>query len=901
MSGRFYGIGLALLGLGPWGCLGKPEEDAKSEQEKKEKECGRCHQSPFNPESGFKPLLGREDDRSAKLKRFMDRHTIGSKRLTHPLLCEDCHTVPKKVTAPGHINSDSTRGAEVVFPKGGRAAARGVTPEYDLETKTCAVACHGTGLKLGGVDRSPPWDQVPENPSNCAEGICHSIPPLPSHWQNLKTTDCHLCHSDTVRPNGTIADINEHINGVVKAPAKTEVCLQCHDQPPGRSPLGTPEERRDHIGAHQTHLVDQPLSTNVTCDNCHEVPTPENNLTGHLDADRSRAEVKFSALAIAAEGTPPSFDPEQMICSGVYCHGATLGGGKMKEPRWNDTDSIAKECDSCHGAPPPLPHIQPQHALSHRAEQSALACFQCHDKTAGPNQTIADKTTHVNGVIDVKEDICEVCHGQPPSNPEHPNHPDREDCWNCHPSVGEPEEIGQRPVILDPALHNNGTIDLFDNPEVICVQCHGTSGNDNPAPPNDTRGNFNRDSRGIGAHQQHLHSQKTGNIECGSCHTVPEDIFSELHRNGTTDLKFGGAAVFQNVVTHYDRPTQTCNVYCHGETLSGGKLNEPVWTDLSGRPAECDSCHGAPPPLPHMQPLHKLRHREAEEKLDCSMCHDETAGPRQTIADPTTHLNGTIDVKEDICEACHGQPPAEPDHPNHPDRKDCWSCHPSVAQPENEEDRPVILEAASFEAAHNNGTVDFVPTSELCIKCHGTPEKGPAPLPDGHGNNENIELGIFHNKHLRNTAISADPRKITSNVTCESCHTVYETVFDEGHRDRLPTLVFSGVAVLRGQAPLYDSETQSCRDVYCHGATLSGLRPEPNWTEINEESTSCNTCHGFPPASHPPEWFLFYNTRDEACLNCHIDAWVNDEGSAIIHPDYKALHIDGTVQELEGF
>ena len=117
MSERLHGLGLALLGLGNWGCLPQPDLEKKSEKEKKDKECGRCHQSPFDLEAGFKPLLGRDNDRSSKLKLFMDRHTIVSKRLTIPLFCEDCHTVPNKVTDPGHINSDITQGAEIIFPE----------------------------------------------------------------------------------------------------------------------------------------------------------------------------------------------------------------------------------------------------------------------------------------------------------------------------------------------------------------------------------------------------------------------------------------------------------------------------------------------------------------------------------------------------------------------------------------------------------------------------------------------------------------------------------------------------------------------------------------------------------------------------------------------------------------
>src|SRR5690606_41028610 len=46
------------------------------------------------------------------------------------------------------------------------------------------------------------------------------------------------------------------------------------------------------------------------------------------------------------------------------------------------------------------------------------------------------------------------------------------------------------------------------------------------------------------------------------------------------------------------------DTFCHGGYFvggrpSGGSLVTPNWLDLSGKPAECGSCHGLPPPSPH--------------------------------------------------------------------------------------------------------------------------------------------------------------------------------------------------------------------------------------------------------------------------------------------------------------
>ena len=81
--------------------------------------------------------------------------------------------------------------------------------------------------------------------------------------------------------------------------------------------------------------------------------------------------MRFSGVAIAA-GATPSYAGG--TCSGVYCHGATLGaGGKVATPTWSGGPL---GCDACHAAPPP------SHAVT------STTCSACHPGTVKSDGTI---------------------------------------------------------------------------------------------------------------------------------------------------------------------------------------------------------------------------------------------------------------------------------------------------------------------------------------------------------------------------------------------------------------------------------------------------------------------------------------------------------------------------------
>lgn len=644
-------------------CFSKAREEESAPPRNR---CGECHQDPKDPTGGWKGLLGQD---RFETRGVHDWHLQKSAQWTSSVVCKDCHVIPESFAD----HKDPT----VSFTADGRAAERSVTPVYDSVTRTCSVACHGAGL-AGGAESSPPWSAVPQREQGCTN-LCHKLPPPPPHFQHLQIKDCYHCHTETMKSDGTFADKSKHIDGKIET--VTNICIACHGQPPdephparhdcsschptvgpagpdgnpvmtdpdhhndgqgvklvpppqictkchGNDQTGNPAPPSDtqgntdpsspKVGAHQSHLdTNNSVSSNVMCESCHRKYQTIFD-SGHRDGVGT---VLFNGGVGVSNGVVAIYDPQLQSCS-VFCHGVSLNaGGRLTLPVWTDTSGAPKQCDACHGKPPPLPHIQSEH------------CERCHDETAGPNLTIADKTKHVDGHVQVnRAKVCIACHGQPPSAP----HPARHDCSSCHPTVGPADSDGN-PVIIDPVHHNDGQGVKLIPPPQICTKCHGNDQTGDPAPPLDTDGNT--DSSAVGAHQSHLNNQVSSNVVCKSCHPEYQTVFDSGHRDGQATLVFnGGMGMANGVTASYDPQLQSCAVYCHGESLNaGGNLTQPVWTDTTGAPEHCDACHGAPPQGTHMSSW-----------TNCSFCHptaERQSDGTLKIVRPDLHINGVVDSK----------------------------------------------------------------------------------------------------------------------------------------------------------------------------------------------------------------------------------------------------------------
>jgi predicted CxxxxCH...CXXCH cytochrome family protein len=374
-------------------------------------------------------------------------------------------------------------------------------------------------------------------------------------------------------------------------------------------------------GAHLAHLT-----RNVACGACHVVPTSPAHSDGVV-------EVRFSGAAVA-NGATPSY--AYGTCSGVYCHGATLGaGGKEPITSWSGGPLA---CDACHGAPPP----------SHAA--TSTACHDCHPGTV-----------KVDGSIDVAgglhaDGLVEALGGHPQGWADPAQHGAAAktalaSCRTCH--GAQLDGAGG----TGPSCETCHAAAGYRSWQANCTFCHGAkrasydpSNLASAAPPRGTAGETATTDVAVGAHARHLSGGANGPaVACADCHVVPVDL---AHVDGAAAVTFGGGATRGGASPSWNGAT-CASTYCHGATLAGGTNPTPSWTGGSAQ-AACGTCHGNPPSTGH----HTLSdHRSA----GCGACHP---GDTTTTVNAATHIDGAKQVGNKItawnaatrvCTGCHGQ------------------------------------------------------------------------------------------------------------------------------------------------------------------------------------------------------------------------------------------------------
>jgi predicted CxxxxCH...CXXCH cytochrome family protein len=169
--------------------------------------CAGCHSAP-DEAAPFRDQTGSTDPGRVTVGAH-DAHLhpeadFGEPVLTTPIACAECHTVPRTVTDPGHLEDAPT---DLQF--GALARTGGAEPVY--EDQGCSASyCHGNfpGGNRANVLR---WVGGPANQAAC--GTCHGLPPQsgrhPEHVGVVfggQPVNCNTCH-------GPVAP-GSHLNGV---------------------------------------------------------------------------------------------------------------------------------------------------------------------------------------------------------------------------------------------------------------------------------------------------------------------------------------------------------------------------------------------------------------------------------------------------------------------------------------------------------------------------------------------------------------------------------------------------------------------------------------------------------------------------------------------------------------
>lgn len=651
------------------------------------------------------------------------QHMKASSTWHAPIACNECHLVPGSSTDQLHVDQldevflDPTlmvAGSPTGVGTGGKLQIPGAT--WDPATLTCAGSyCHGGNKSplRDGLAMTPKWTKVDGTQVQCQS--CHGMPPKAPHPVD---SDCGKCHPTmTAGNNTTITYPAKHIDGNVDV-LNDRPCDACHGSggiaaPPLDTTGGMSTDLRS-VGAHRSHLNASTWRAEITCDQCHKVPTSMQSI-GHIDSPPP-AELTFGNLAgltAAWNGT---------TCSNVYCHGATLksgtgsAGGTATRPVWTVVNGAQSQCASCHGTPPPPPHPVDSD------------CGKCHQTmTAGGGLVITDPAKHIDGNLDVNSNqACNTCHGgaggnSPPKDTQgntattargvgaHQSHLNPANlyfkpvvCTDCHVVPATVTSLGHIDTPLPAELRFSGragTSPAWNGAQCSNVYCHGAT--------------LTNGTAGAGGTATSPLWQKVDGTQaqCTSCHGFPpaaphpaDSDCGKCH----LDVKAGLAnnKMFLDSTKHIDgnvdvNTNQACNT-CHGGTNNAPPKDTTggTATTLRGvgahqahvvtgatwhRDMACGDCHVVPATVTAVGHIDTALPAEVRftgigaggtwNGANCSSyCHGttlKTSSGGTAGGTATTPLWTKVDGTQKACTSCHGSPPPAP----HPANSACDSCH----------------------------------------------------------------------------------------------------------------------------------------------------------------------------------------------------------------------------------
>ena len=414
-----------------------------------------------------------------------------------------------------------------------------------------------------------------------------------------------------------------------------------------------------------------------------------------------------------------------------------------------------------------------------------------------------------------------------------------------------------------------------------CTTCHGDSTTNSPAPPQDTAGNTDTASAGVGAHAKHLATStwhRQG--KCTDCHTLPTSI---PHSNGKVDFTWTAPANASNASPTFNTTSLTCTgAYCHGTTLAGASTSKttPVWNQVNETWNACGTaCHMTPPPASTGHPT----------STACETCHSKVissfvAGNPPTVVwkDATLHVNGTVEVDTLTCTSCHGSgtnpaPPKDTQgntattaagvgaHAQHlasstwHRQGQCGDCH-----------------ATPTSTAHSNGSVDF---------SWGAPSNASGAAPSFSASNVTCSGVYCHGAKMTdqssNVIRSAVWNKVdgTQDACGKSCH-----------------------ATPPASSP-HTSSTTACQS--CHAAVIASFNgASSTWKDASkhingtvEATMNCASCHGsngVPTLPPSDQCHRMVNGKGDVCAACHGAGTSRTQAPTSGHNDGKATYSSGS-------
>lgn len=438
-----------------------------------------------------------------------------------------------------------------------------------------------------------------------------------------------------------------------------------------------------------------------------------------------------------------------------------------------------------------------------------------------------------------------------------------------------------------------------------CTFCHGGVENDSGAPPKNLDGSLSSAGSAFPAHDAHVRTSLTTQLDCVECHVKAVDVLSVGHvfddTPGVAEVDLAGGRSPRGT---YDRATGCASLYCHGDGQSdNGSLAS---TDP---PMSCESCHaGASSPAVDLDAMSGLHGLHVSNGAGCQDCHQATTADGQMIATPSLHINGqrdhafsapgfSYDQSAQTCTGtCHlyshdarpwlgsggGVHPAgfaDPDvHGPEMElqRMDCPTCHGADLMGGS----GPSCDGCHTAAGHPDWRTD-------CIFCHGGDggdTSGAPPRDLGALPMSGSQAFLAHRVHVT--------EGISQAYDCNQCHAKPSDVLSIGHAfDDTPGMAEVTFAMGLSAAGNYDG-AGTCSSLYCHG---NGQENDGSATD-GSAPMQCDSCHADMTGPETAWQSMSGKHRKHLaegldCGDCHLD--VTSDGTSILNPP---LHVDGLNQ-----
>jgi predicted CxxxxCH...CXXCH cytochrome family protein len=752
-----------------------------------------------------------------------------------------------------------------------------------------------------GSDTNPAAGAVPPTLAAMTTATIVQDPATPTPNLRGRTGNelaCARCHSMHADPNS---------NGSLLRSAndQDQMCMDCH----------SPRNKQSHLDG--THPVGVNYAAKAAAKPSKFNPTPLKTNPSNPTADVGATLTSTGNVVCSTCHGVHFTDSKGSTVDGVlnYANISTGDGYLLRTDRRNAKVSAGQPenlniCTTCHAG-----------KSNHNAKDQDVQCSDCHgthveyDKD-DPNGTLGKNVFLIRRNVKKAGMDTKVYFRYTGSKREYRNDQGTGVCQGCHdvppPGGVYPAEHASNSAADCNGCHNHASsAGSFSG---ACTKCHGM-------PPRNLAElavpATNALGGAVGAHAIHYNR----GMSCNTCHngytgrTMPSttiDLGFAIEPGNVTGFKgsvasgtyYYNQSVLSNNYTFVgpgareisQQPgavAMTCNVYCHGNTLTPGTNPTPSWVS-SG--------------------------------LTCTSCHSQD-GTAMTMGSHNTHATGTsLNL---TCDKCHGSITST----NHMNGSVRWDLGLLTTSPS------ATYQAVGGVTGKNGETNKLAPSTQYgscsSIICHGQGSptwgaKSAAPV-NGfpystaqcgkcHSMQGDVSTANpFYSTAIPKVIVKTDAKVGahtshlasvgSASVLCLDCHGNVTLVSAANHMNGTTNFVWSDLATHTvptdpTNIPLKPSYLNgTCSNTYCHGATLSGgTNKTPSWNSqtylpATLSPAACATCHGFPPqtASGIHSTIATPTGFPTSSCGCHPNLNSNGTTYADIFID-KSKHINGLLE-----